>query len=119
MCVKCTLCMKILRRYQDDKIVYDNTKSNTSEIILNLEEGQLLIDFEKIIDTQFTAGNVKEKFELLKNLLNLGMYSKAPCGGLVNFYQVKNGDRCFIVYSGVNEVSNSHYTVTIHKILSE
>lgn len=111
--------MKIIKEYQDNEIVYDNTRSKTSEIILKLDEVQLLVNFEKIIDTQFTAGNVKEKFEMLKNLLNLGMYSKAPSGGFVNFYQIINGDRNFIIYSGINEVSNSHYIVTIHKILCE
>jgi len=55
----------------------------------------------------------------LKYLLKLGMHSKAPCGGFVNFYQVKNGERSFILYSGVNEVYNSQFIITIHKILSE
>lgn len=109
--------MKIVKEYKQKEFVYDNLAKDSSKQILKLDEEELLFDFKNLIDSQFTGGNVDGNFEKLKDFLNLGMYSKAPCGGFVNFYRLKGKNNFFVIYSGVNEVSNSHYVVTIHKIL--
>lgn len=80
---------------------------------------QLIVDFMAIIDTQFSVGNVPDKYEDLKHKLGLGEFSSAPGGGFINFYSVlrkKNIE--YILFSGVNEINNSHYVVTVHKVIS-
>ncbi len=110
--------MKIVKQFNTKEIVFDNLrdKSNSTDLIIG--DDTLKIDFNKIIDTQFSGGNVQLKFNDYKSLLRLGQYSKAECGGFVNFFNItsENG-KDYVLYSGVNEVSNSHYIVTIHKIL--
>lgn len=110
--------MQIVKEFWENELVYDNVKVMSVIQSTDVDNEIISINYNDIIDTQFTGGNVGQKFEQLKMYLNLGLYSKAPCGGFVNFFKVtgsKGND--FIVYSGINEVSNSHYIVIIHKIL--
>ncbi|MDW3194705.1 MAG: hypothetical protein R8G66_20165 [Cytophagales bacterium] len=112
--------MKIVKEYDRNELVFDNaiSKSLRKNVVINDEE--ITIDFDSIIDTQFSGGNIGQDFEELKTFLKLGMYSRSPCGGFVNLYLIegKNGGK-YILFSGVNEVANSHYIVTIHKILKK
>lgn len=109
--------MQILQEFKNDELIYDNINDTTFTQSVDINSETLLINYNDIIDTQFTGGNMGELSTQLKNDLNLGIYSKAPCGGFVNFYKVSsNLGGFYIIYSGVNEVSNSHYIVTVHKI---
>ncbi len=112
--------MKILRQFQINELVFDNIRDKSNKVNLSIGEDTLEIDFNRIIDSQFSGGNVPSKFNDYKSLLNLGRYSKAECGGFVNFFKVRSvNGRDYVLYSGVNEVSNSHYIVTIHKLMIE
>jgi hypothetical protein len=112
--------MQFIKEFGSNDLVYDNAKKGTTIEHVSINAEIIDINYYDIINTQFTGGNVGQKFEQLKDDLNLGMYSKAPCGGFVNFYKVTgNMGNDYIIYSGVNEVSNSHYIVTIHKILKD
>ncbi len=110
--------MKTAKSFSIKEIVFDNTVSKESTIIINVKKDTLIVDFKAIINTQFSGGNIREKYNKYCDFLGLGKYSKAPCGGFVNFYEYKsNLGKNYILYSGINEVSNSHYIVTVHKII--
>jgi hypothetical protein len=110
--------MKIIKQFHINELVFDNIRDKSNKTNIYVGEDTLEIDFNKIIDTQFSGGNVQSKFNDYKSLLHLGQYSKAECGGFVNFFKVTSeNEKDYILYSGVNEVSNSHYVVTIHKIM--
>ncbi len=110
--------MQTIREYRNGEFIFDNTAANYSVEKIKLDGETITVDYNLIIDTQFSGGNTGQEFEHLKAFLDLGTYSKAPCGGFVNFYAI-TGDRGnnYILFSGINEVSNSHYIVTIHKIV--
>lgn len=112
--------MQIVKEYRNNDFFYDNTKNQPIIQKVYLDNGEIEINFNDIIGTQFTGGNLFQRFEQLKSYMNIGSYEKAPCGGFVNFYSVigKYNDN-YIVYSGIKEVSNSHYIITIHKILKD
>ena len=111
--------MKIIKEYNLKEIVFDNLKDK-SDSTIEFDTDKLVIEFDKIVNTQFTGGNIQTDFNSFKSFLKLGQYSKAECGGFPNFYRTEsvNGSS-YVIYSGVNEVSNSHYIVTVHKIISE
>jgi hypothetical protein len=105
--------------FEVPKLIFDNTKEEATVEDVIIDGNRISIPFEKIIDSQFSEGNTSliEKDEL-KQYLNLGKYSKAPCGGFVNFFRKNESSGTdYVIYSGVNEVSNSHYIVTVHKVL--
>ena len=112
--------MKTIKEYSNNELVFDNIKSKPSKTKIDVGNEVIQVDYNSIVDTQFSGGNMGQEFEALKTFLNLGMYSKSPCGGFVNFY-LQEGSKGgkYILFSGVNEVSNSHYIVTIHKILQK
>ena len=111
--------MELIKEFQKKELIFDNIKTKSCIKTINLFSDVINIDFCAIIDTQFMGGNIGQSFEELKKELNMGLYSKAPCGGFVNFYKVtSNLGNEYVVYSGVNEVSNSHYLVTVHRIYS-
>ncbi|MGQ1911815.1 hypothetical protein ACT3CE_18830 [Marinifilum sp. RC60d5] len=102
-----------------NEIVFDNLKDKTTKEII-IEEDKLNIEFNKIIESQFSGGNIEDKYDRYKTFLGLGMYSKAHCGGFINLYKtLSEKGNYYIIYSGVNEVSNSHYIVTVHMILQD
>lgn len=110
--------MLIIKDFSKDEFVFDNLANLSSVKQINIKNETIDLNFQEIIYTQFTAGNIGHLFESLKAFLNLGKYSKAPCGGFVNFFEIMGtGGTKFVIYSGVNELSNSHYKVTIHKII--
>jgi hypothetical protein len=111
--------MHIEKEFNHSEVVFDSFLNKQPFVSLILNNDEVLLNFNDIINTQFTEGNIGAKLTHLKKFLNLGMYSKAPCGGFLNFFELlsKNGNS-LIVFSGVNEVSNSHYIITIHKIIS-
>lgn len=111
--------MRVVKEYKEGEFVYDNTKNSNHRQTLKIDDYELIIDFQDLIDTQFTCGNISEKIEDIKSMLGLGKYSKASCGGFINFYRLKESNCNYIIYSGVNEVSNSHYIVSLHKIFEE
>lgn len=99
-----------IRNYGIGELNFDSTQSRHSQIVLELNDDFLKIDFNSIIATQFSGGNVQDLFNELKNFLNLGVFSKAPCGEFVNFFKFSGRSKTeYIVYSGINETSNSHY----------
>lgn len=110
--------MRVVKEFNKGELNYDNLRDTSGNEYVEVYGEIIKIDYESIIDSQFTGGNTGDEFEKIKKELNMGFYSKAPCGGFVNFFSVI-GDKGnnYIIYSGVNEVSNSHYMVTIHKIL--
>ena len=112
--------MEVIREYENKEHVFDNTKSDQTVTKISMNKESIRVDYRSIIDTQFSGGNLSNnEFEQLKGYLALGTYSNAPCGGFINFHQVvSNKGNRYVIYSGVNEVSNSHYVVTIHKILA-
>jgi len=112
--------MKIIIEYSNSEFVFDNTNSKPSKTEIEINSEVVEVDYNSIIDIQFSGGNIGQEFEALKTFLNLGMYSKSPCGGFVNFH-LQEGSKGgnYILFSGVNEVSNSHYVVTIHKVLQK
>ena len=113
--------MRIIKSFSEAEIVYDNLVESSSRKNIVVEFGVIFtIDFHSIIDSQFQGGNLKpELFEILKAFMGLGQFSKAPCGGFANFYRFgkSNETEGYVVFSGVNEVSNSHYIVTVHNII--
>jgi hypothetical protein len=110
--------MKIIKEFNIGEMVFDNLKDALNSTI-ELDSGKLIIEFDKIMNTQFSGGNVQADLDSYKSFLNLGKYSKAECGGFPNFYKTESDNgNCYVIYSGVNEVSNSHYIVTVHKIIS-
>lgn len=114
--------MIVVKEFKNNEYVYDNTvntsKPSLSRVIVNDEI--INFDFHWLIDTQFTEGNIGPKLEDYKSKLGFGLYTKAPCGGFLNFYKVQGSmGNNYIIFSGVNEVSNSHYVVIIHKVISE
>ena len=112
--------MKVIKEYSNSQLVFDNTESKSSKTKIDVGSEVIQVDYNSIVDTQFSGGNTGQDFEALKTYLNLGMYSKSPCGGFVNFY-LQEGSKGgkYIIFSGINEASNSHYIVTIHKILQK
>lgn len=110
--------MIIVKEFYNIDLFFDNTLGNTSTMTIVLEGENLMINFDSIINSLFTNESKDLDYEYLKSYFNLGGYSKAPCGGFINFFNVtgSKGNK-YILYSGVNEVSNSHFIVTIHKIL--
>lgn len=99
------------------QFVYDNTSDTSPLIGIIVGNALLRLDFRWLIDSQFQAGNLGSESNLVKKELGLGIYSKAPCGGFVNLFKLISSLECnFIIYSGVNEISNSHYIITVHKI---
>lgn len=112
--------MRILEKELSNKFIYDSVKSKKKKITLSIDNDTIDVDFERIIDTLFTRGNIKDPslIEDLKKLFNIGLYSNAPCGGFINFYKVKSKkSKNYIIYSGIKEVSNSYFVVEIHKIV--
>ena len=110
--------MYLIKEFSIDELVYDNFIDKKNYQLVEINNDIVEINYNDIIETQFTGENIGQKFEELKNYLNIGIYSKAPCGGFVNFFNIKSKQNIdYIIYSGVNEVSNSHYVVIIHKIL--
>jgi hypothetical protein len=108
-----------IKDFEVPKLIFDNTKRETSLVDVIVQGKSVSIPFENIINSQFSEGNTSmiEKDEL-KQYLSLGKYSKAPCGGFVNFYRINESLYTdYVIYSGVNEVSNAHYIVTVHKVL--
>ncbi len=108
-----------IKNLEIGKYVYDNLKSRKSLQRVRLEEETLKVNYEELINTQFKGGNIENDILVneLKESLNLGIYSKAPCGGFVNFFWITgNKGGSYIIFSGVNEVSNSRYIVTLHSI---
>jgi hypothetical protein len=112
--------MIVIKEYNSNELMFDNVERTSNIKKININGETIEINYNSIIDTQFTGGNTGQKFEQLKEILNLGIYSKAPCGGFINFYKISGSSgNDYIIYSGVNEVSNSHYIITIHKILKD
>lgn len=110
--------VQIINNFRFGNIVFDSEISTTVTRTVSVRKSYIVVNFQDIIDTQFTGGNIPEKYEQIKLHLNLGYGSSAPCGGFINFFQItdENGKEV-IIYSGINEVNNSHYIVTVHKIL--
>lgn len=109
--------INIIKSYENKELVYDNLIDKL-DCSIQFGNAHLKFLFSEIIDTQFEGGNVPNEIELLANFLKLGMYSKADCGGFPNFFKVESDDQSeYIIYSGINEPSNSHIIVTVHKIL--
>ena len=111
--------MKIVKELAELECYYDNAVTGMPTLTkIDLNDDSVIVDFRAIIGTQFTGGNVPEKVEDLMEILHLGEFSSAPNGGFINFYsaQSRNHEN-YILFSGVNEVSNSHYIVTVHKVL--
>jgi len=111
--------MEVIKLFKKQELSFDNLNNDTNEIIINLYDDTISVNFISIIDTQFSGGNISpSRFKEMKNKFNLGLYSKAPCGGFINFFETKsNYLKNYVIYSGVKEVSNSHYIVTIHAIV--
>ncbi|HEX8549556.1 MAG TPA: hypothetical protein VF691_21530 [Cytophagaceae bacterium] len=110
--------MEVVKELNNSELTYDNVKNDQDKRSIRVKDEIIEINFQNIIDTQFTGGNLGEKREQFVNDLRIGMYSKAPCGGFINLFEVKSNKGVnYVVYSGIQEVSNSHYIVTIHKIL--
>ncbi len=110
--------MLIIKEFLNNEIVYDNLINKDSCMSLIIDNHKVTLNFQDIINTQFSGGNIGSEVENIKHFLNLGIYSKAPCGGFANLYKQKWGEDSIIIFSGVYEVSNSHYIVTVHKILT-
>ena len=112
--------MEKVEKKSDNNFVYDSVKAKKSKIKIHINKDTIKLDYDKIIDTFFTQGNISDDIlkKQLVTFLNLGVYSKAPCGGFVNFFEVfsKKGDK-YIIYSGIREVSNSYFIVEIHEII--
>ncbi|MCF2446938.1 hypothetical protein L0657_23490 [Dyadobacter sp. CY345] len=112
--------MEILIEFKNNEYFFDNTSFEPSKINITLNDETIFLDYEWLIETQFKGGNVGDLFEELKYEMKLGQNSKAPCGGFINFYMLRGcKGNMYIIFSGVNEVSNSHYIVTLHKILTK
>jgi|GEM_PF-3436191 len=112
--------MKIIQEFFSSEIFYDNSSGKESKRVIDVEDNEIVIDFQEIINTQFSGGNVSHKYEDLKSFLNLGLFASAPDGGFINFYLIKSRNyNDYIIYSGINEVYNGHYLVKIHKILQD
>lgn len=111
--------MQVIKTYNNE-LIFDNLKSKNNRQYVSIKNEKICLDFEKIINSQFTGGNLESKYNVMKEFLNLGYHSKSPCGGFVNFYRfISDQGNYYIIYSGIKEVSNSHYVVTIHKIIAD
>jgi hypothetical protein len=112
--------MKIIKHFNKTELVFDNIRNKSNKVTVTIGDDTLKIDFDNIINTQFSGGNIQSKFNEYKRFMNLGQYSKAECGGFVNFFKITSDKgKVYILYSGINEVSNSHYIVTVHKIIGD
>ena len=60
---------------------------------LAIDNHTVILNFQDIINTQFSGGNLGSEIDKVKSFLNLGIYSKAPCGGFVNLHKQKWGER--------------------------
>jgi hypothetical protein len=111
--------MKILKECGTRDYYFDNgVKDMPALVTVILDSDWIIVDFQAIIDTQFSGGNVPNKFEGLKRMLGLGEFSSAPGGGFINFFSVFSQQNVeYILFSDVNEVYNSHYIVTVHKVI--
>ncbi|WP_445716946.1 hypothetical protein [Flavobacterium sp.] len=110
--------MESIYTFNNNEIIYDSFIDKNHILKLNIENIILKINFKEIIDTQFSLGNIpNNEINILKKYLDVGDFSKAPCGGFVNFYKINNKNLKYVIYSGVKEVSNSRYLVTLHKVL--
>lgn len=112
--------MKIKKEFKAGECYFDNGIRGMPVIItILLDDDSVLVDFGAIISTQFTGGNVSDRYEDLKRALGLGQFSSAPGGGFINFYALMSEKGVeYVLFSGVNEVNNSHYVVTVHKIIA-
>ena len=95
--------MTLAKDFINDNYVFDNLRYQTSKQIISFTDEFLEVDYKLLIDSQFSTGNVpldSEEYSMLKELLNLGRYSKSPCGGFINFYKLmevkKQGLFCFL-----------------------
>ena len=112
--------MQIVKEFGSNEYIYNNLINSSVTQKIKISNEVIIINYNDIIGTQFTGGNVNKKFKQLKNTLNLGIYSKALCGGFINFFKIiGNLGNSYIIYSGIKELSNSNYLVTIHKVLKE
>jgi len=110
--------MEVIKEFLSNEFKYDNTKNQKNILELKIEKNIFKIEFDKIINTHYSLGNIsKDEIEIIKDKLKIGMFYNSPCGGFINFYKIMNKKSEYILYSGVNEVSNSHYVVTLHKII--
>lgn len=112
--------MVFIKELGDKKYVFDNLKSMRNVVKISVDNEILTINYNWLIDSQYTEGNIlsdSQEYQKLKEILSLGLYSKAPCGGFINFFKIKGSQKNnYVLFSGVNEVSNSHYIVTLHKL---
>jgi hypothetical protein len=69
--------MKIIKEFTPSEYYYDNAFGKESTCTINVENNVIVVDFQKIINTQFSGGNVSNKYEDLKSFLNLGLFSSA------------------------------------------
>ena len=109
----------LIKEFVADKIVYDNRRKDPKLKKINLGDDFIDVNFWDITNTDIQGGNVDSELHgELKKILHMGPYSGASDGASANFFKIvsKKSGKAYIVYSGVNEVYNSLYVVTIHKI---
>lgn len=104
-----------LVKYEKGELTFDSNDSLPFIANVELNGKHIEVDLDEIVNAQFTGGNDPDVFRELKLQLGIGLYTKAPCGGFINFYSI--GDH--VLYSGVKEVRNSHYMVSIHEIFEK
>ncbi len=110
--------METILEFKPGEVIYDSLKSGSDCIVITLLDDQIEIAFNRIIDSHFSGGNAGLFYDDLKRYLGLGPYSKAPCGGFLNFFRITGSKGSnYVVLSGVNEYYNSCYLVEVCKII--
>lgn len=109
---------EIVKSYNSDDFCFDSgVTQSLPKVTLNLGSESIEIDYKKLIGSVFKGGNM-ELLSDFYDMFGLGQYSKAPCGGFPNFYEIiGNKGGAYVVYSGIKEYYNSVYFVTIHNII--
>jgi hypothetical protein len=92
---------------------------NKKRVIYQIDDCKIVLKRKDILKYVFVGGNIgTETIEEMRVKLNLGKYSKAPCGGFPNFYKTscKKSNKSFIFFFGISEVYNSIFIINIHNL---
>lgn len=106
--------MKIIAEYIQGLYTFNSLKNQSSGQYITIDSDSIYVNYLDFIDNLWTNDN----FRAVKNL-NIGLYGKAPCGGFISLLKCSSNEgKAYVIYAGVNEISNSNYIITIHKVLS-
>lgn len=109
--------MHQVKAYPAGQVIADYRTGIPASWRLALDGEDVVVDVPALLDTHLQGGDAGAGLDVLQRLIPLGLYTRAPCGGFVNCFRVCSArGKTYYLYSGVNEVANSCYVVTLHAV---